>query len=140
MLKFLHKIKSKKGVTLVELIIAMGIFVVVMAAVSTVFLFSLDNINDSRKIDEAREKANLKIALEKYDDYIQDADGNLKLDEQGFYETSEHYKVKEITDIGEFKLEGEGSSIKINQGESFYCIIPPNGKVQFITYAERLKL
>lgn len=130
-----QKIRSKKGVTLVELLIAMAIFTVVMTAVSTVFLLSMQNMSTTKKIDDALDEAKLELVLAEY------RNGNLDENGEYSYTISDEegkpaiYKVK-VTETNvkhEFKSEGN-STIQLEQIEVKYRITTPNGAVVFKTY------
>lgn len=132
MRRFIQKFKSKKGVTLVELIIAMAIFTVVMTAVSTVFLLSMQNVATTKKIDDALDDVKLKIVLDEYKETTQN--------EEGEYVTADGYKVEVVTEIKDLKLspEKEGDSpILIKQPKKFYKITAPNGAVVLKTYDKK---
>lgn len=131
--KFFQKLKTKKGFTLIELIIAVAVFSLIMGAVASVFAVCMRDITETKTIDDTNDDLKIQIVLDKYKDAT-DPDGD------GIKEIN-GYKVKVIDydEMGDFKLTDDAGNIIVDLApesgsKKYYEVTSPNGKINYYAY------
>lgn len=132
MKKFLQKFKNKKGMTLIELVIAVAIFTILMGAVIAVYTTSMRDFVETKTVDETNDSIKLQIVLDKFLSASDpDGDGIKEID---------GYKVEEIkySDMDNMKLTdlagNEVVDLSAGKTEKYYRVTAPNGKILYVTY------
>ena len=124
-----YNIKHKRGFTLVELLVAMGIFVIVVTIVSSIFIRNLRTQQSIVSLIAVNDSASL--ALEQMAREMRTGSGFCG---GGACPSQEIFFTNAYGDAVRYKLEGETVKRSPDDGATFYPITADNVKVEDLKF------